>query len=310
MRSKLTLMLVALLAMVGIATAQTPQEAKAAKQKAKQAAAARRAYLDDGTLLAGNGFVQLYKRNDYNFDIVVFQKNGWQGTTFSNNGYATYIQVDGNNSGPLSGFIDVETGVNETVVNGIKVKLTAKVPSEDSKVVNIKYTVTNTTSETKTFKLGSCADTQLAGNDKATISRDGNTITMTSTSGEYQYQYSIGVFSSTGAPLGNLWYGRYYGSDGYTNHVFDDGFDSGYNQGTSDSALAWSWEITLASGASDTFIAGSGEEGGAGGGGATVVDNTGTVSMSDYPYGAATSPSVIGYNGTPEITYYYNVSST
>ena len=301
MRSKLTLMLVALLAMAGIATAQTPQEAKAAKQKAKQAAAARRASIGEGDLLVKSNFVRLYKRNETNFDIEVFQNDDWQGTTFSNGGYATYIQFDGSEKVQLSGFINAET-----VVNGITVKLTAAVPSENSKVVNIKYTVTNPTSETKTFKLGSCADTQLAGNDKATISRDGNTITMKSGA----YKYSIGVFSSTGAPLGNLWYGRYYGSDGYTNHVFDDGFDSGYNQGTSDSALAWSWEITLNPGASDTFIAGSGEEGGAGGGGATVVDNTGTVSMSNYTYGAATNPSVTGYSGTPAITYYYNTENS
>ena len=288
MRSKLTLMLVALLAMAGIATAQTPKEAKAA----------RRASIGEGTELVKNNFVRLYKRSDYNFDIELFQNNAWIGTSYHNGGYATYIQFGESPKVQLSGFINAETVVTETEVNGIKVNLTAKVPSEDSKVVNIKYTVTNTTNETKTFKLGSCADTQLAGNDAATISRDGNTITMKN--GEYQY--SIGVFSSTGAPLGNLWYGRY---SGYTSHVFDNGIDSGYDQGVSDSAIAWSWEITLAPGASDTFIAGSGEEVDA-----TVVDNTGTVSMENYPYGAATNPSVSGYNGTPEITYYYNTTNS
>lgn len=263
MRSKLTLMLVALLATAGIATAQTPQEAKAAKQKAKQAAAARRASIGEGTLLAGNNFVRFYQRYDEYFDIEVFQKNAWQGTTFANEGYATYIQVGGNEKVRLSGYINAET-----VVDGIKVKLTAEVPT-GSKTVNIKYTVTNTTSETKTFKLGSCADTQLAGYDNAAISRDGNTITM-----KYgDYQYSVGVFSSTGDPLGNLWYVRYSNWDGdnydsYTNHVFDDGCDSGYDPGddsNDDSAIAWSWEITLDPGESDTFIAG-------GGGGSAVAD--------------------------------------
>ena len=304
MRSKLTLMLVALFAMAGIATAQTPQEAKAAKQKAKQAAAARRASIGEGTELVKNNFVRLYKRTDYTFDIELFQKNEWIGTTYNNGGYATFIQFDGSEPVLLSDFINAEKDFN-----GIKVKLTAEVPSPDSKVVNIKYTVTNPTGDTKKFKLGSCADTELADNDEAVISRDGNTITMTSGG----YQYSIGVFSSTGAPLGNLWYGRYYGSDYYTNHVFDNGFDSGYVQGDDDdgdSAIAWSWEITLAPGASDTFIAGSGEEGGAGGGGATVVDNTGTVSMDNYTYGTAKNPSVSGYNGNPEITYYYNTTNS
>jgi len=288
-------MLVALLAMAGIATAQTPQEAKAAKQKAKQAAAARRAYIGEGTFLAGNNFVRLYQRDDFKFDIELFQNGDWQQTTFNNDGYETYIQVDGNKIGPLSGYINAEKEVNET---GIKVKLTAEVPSEGSKVVNIKYTVTNTTNGTKTFKLGSCADTQLAGDDYAAISRDGNTITMKNG----DYQYSVGVFSSTGAPLGNLWYGNWAGNS-YKDHVFDNGHDSNYNQGN-DSAIAWSWEITLAPGASDTFIAGGGE------GGAAVVDNTGTVSMSNYTYGAATNPSVSGYNGTPEITYYYNTTNS
>jgi len=295
MRSKLTLMLVALLAMAGIATAQTPQEAKAAKQKAKQAAAARRAYIGDGTLLAGNDFVRLYQRNDLTFDIELFQNEDWRGTTFNNVGYETYIHIDGNKIGPLSGYINAEKEVDET---GIKVKVTAEVPSADSKVVNIKYTVMNTTNETKTFKLGSCADTELAGDDYAAISREGNTITMKN--GEYQY--SVGVFSSTGAPLGNLWYGNWSGGI-YRDHVFDNGHDSDYNQGN-DSAIAWSWEITLAPGQSDTFIVGSGSEGGA-----AVADNTGTVSMSDYTYGAATNPLVSGYNGNPEITYYYNTEN-
>ena len=303
MRSKLTLMLVALLAMAGIATAQTPQEAKAAKQKAKQAAAARRASIGEGTELVKNNFVRLYKRSySENFDIELFQNGAWRGTTFNNNGYATYIQVDGNEKKQLSGYINAET-----VVDGINVKVTAAVPSEDSKVVNIKYTVTNTTGETKTFKLGSCADTELAGNDDAAISRDGNTITMKNVDNGVVYQYSIGVFSSTGAPLGNLWYGNWAGGN-YRNHVFDNGHDSDYNQGN-DSAIAWSWEITLAPNQSDTFIAGSGSEGG-GGGSATVVDNTGTVSMDDYTYGEATNPSVSGYNGTPEITYYYNTTNS
>ena len=250
-----------------------------------------------------NNFVRLYKRSySENFDIELFQNGAWRGTTFNNNGYATYIQVDGNEKKQLSGYINAET-----VVDGINVKVTAAVPSEDSKVVNIKYTVTNTTGETKTFKLGSCADTELAGNDDAAISRDGNTITMKNVDNGVVYQYSIGVFSSTGAPLGNLWYGNWAGGN-YRNHVFDNGHDSDYNQGN-DSAIAWSWEITLAPNQSDTFIAGSGSEGG-GGGSATVVDNTGTVSMDDYTYGEATNPSVSGYNGTPEITYYYNTTNS
>ena len=109
MRSKLTLMLVALLAMAGIATAQTPQEAKAAKQKAKQAAAARRASIGEGTELVKNNFVRLYKRSySENFDIELFQNGAWRGTTFNNNGYATYIQVDGNEKKQLSGYINAE----------------------------------------------------------------------------------------------------------------------------------------------------------------------------------------------------------
>ena len=296
MRSKLTLMLVALLAMAGIATAQTPKEAKAAKQKAKQAAAARRAY---GTYLDGNDYVRVYQRSSENFDIEIYQNSDWRGTTYNDAGYQTYIQFGENEKKPLSGFINTEKDVD-----GIIVKLTAEVPSANSEVVNIIYTVRNTTNEPKTFKLGSCGDTELAGNDEATISRDGKTITMTSTSGGYQYKYSIGVFLSTGAPFGRLWYGNWDGGS-YKDHVFDDGHDSNYNQGTSDSAIAWSWEITLAPGASDTFIAGSG------GGSATVVNNTGTVSMENYTYGAATNnPSVIGYKGNPKITYYYNTTNS
>ena len=44
--------------------------------------------------------------------------------------------------------------------------------------------------------------------------------------------------------------------------------------------------------------------------GALVVNNTGTVSMSNYTYGTAANPEVIGYNGNPEITYYYNTTNS
>ena len=252
MRSKLTLVLVALLAMAGIATAQTPQEAKAAKQKAKQAAAARRASgdIDHGTSLAGNDFVQLYKRNDTNFDIVVFHNNEWKGTTFSNYGYATYIQVDGNKIGPLSGYINAETVVNET---GIKVKLTAEVPSEDSKVVNIKYTVTNTTNETKTLKLESCADTKLGDNDRATISREGNVITMSDP--ESGASYSIAISSNATDPA-SMWYGVF-------NECEDNVFSNkpaGTDPFSDDYGLAWSWSITLAPNETKVFTAGGGSE--------------------------------------------------
>ena len=290
-------MLVALLAMAGIATAQTPQEAKAAKQKAKQAAAARRA-IDDGDLLAGNDNVQFYKRSNTRFDIVVKHNNAWQGTTYVDYGYATYIQFDGSDKVALEDFINAETVVNETVVNGIKVNLTAKVPSEDSKVVNIKYTVTNTTNETKTFKLGSCADTDLAGNDNATISREGNVITMSDPNTDASYSLLI---SSNATDPASMWYGAYY--DRYDN-VFSNTLES-TAPFSGDSGLAWSWSITLAPNKTKVFIVGGGSEVDD-----TVVDNTGTVSMSDYTYGAATNPSVSGYNGTPEITYYYNTTNS
>ena len=294
MRSKLTLMLVALLAMAGIATAQTPQEAKAAKQKAKQAAAARRA---SGTPLAGNENVQFYQRGDENFDIWVKHNDAWRGTSFSDGGYATYIKFDGSDKVRLSGFINAETVVNETVVNGIKVNLTAKVPA-GSMTVNIKYTVKNQTSETKTFKLGSCADTQLAGNDDATISREGNVITMSDPISGASYSLLI---SSNATDPASMWYGAYY--DRYDN-VFSN-TPASTAPYSDDSGLAWSWSITLAPNQTKVFTVGGGSEVDA-----TVVDNTGTVSMSNYTYGTAANPEVIGYNGNPEITYYYNTTNS
>lgn len=294
MRSKLTLMLVALLAMAGIATAQTPQEAKAAKQKAKQAAAARRA---SGTPLAGNENVQFYQRGDENFDIWVKHNDAWRGTSFSDGGYATYIKFDGSDKVRLSGFINAETVVNETVVNGIMVNLTAKVPA-GSMTVNIKYTVKNQTSETKTFKLGSCADTQLAGNDDATISREGNVITMSDPISGASYSLLI---SSNATDPASMWYGAYY--DRYDN-VFSN-TPASTAPYSDDSGLAWSWSITLAPNQTKVFTVGGGSEVDA-----TVVDNTGTVSMSNYTYGTAANPEVIGYNGNPEITYYYNTTNS
>ena len=256
-------MLVALLAMAGIATAQTPQEAKAAKQKAKQATAARRAATNTGTLYKYNDDVQCWNRYEAGgeyycngFDIVVKHNDQWLQTTFSNRGYRTYIQVGEGTKQPLYSdwaYDDPNTVLFEFgrtyTVDDINVVIDAEVP-EGSKAVNIKYTVTNNSNERKTLKLGSCADTQLGNNDNAVISREGNVITM-SDSGTGA-SYSIAISSNATDPA-SMWYGG-------CGWIYDKVFDN-TPAGTpfsGDSGLAWSWSITLKPNETKVFTAGGG----------------------------------------------------
>lgn len=300
MRSKLTLMLVALLAMAGIATAQTPKEKPLRRSVVSSLPSG---YTSNDKVAFGvshNG--TSYTPGHYSgFDIRVKGEDGWYGTTYNDAGYVTVIQVDGGTGKQMiygkNGTDGQKFAFGKTyTVDGIAVSITARIPTETPNAVEITYHVKNTNSVVKTIDLGSCADTQVGSNDDAPVSKSGNIITMSSGN----VSYSLVVKNSANlTAVTRAWYGGYGYS--YVN-VFSNSSDGALSNGT-DTGTAWSWHFTLDAGAEEEFVVGGVE-------GAAVVDNTGTVSMSNYTYGAATNPSVTGYSGTPEITYYYNTTNS
>ena len=293
-------MLVALLAMAGIATAQKPKEKPLRRSSV---ASLPSGYTSNDKVAFGvshtNGGSSIYHYSG--FDIRVKSGENWYSTTYRDQGYATVIQVDGANMQMIYGNDESDGekfafGKTYTV-DGIQVFITARIPTETPDVVEITYHVKNTNSVAKTIDLGSCADTQVGDDDDAQVSKSGNKITMSNDA----VSYSLVVRNSANpTALTSVWYGSY--SWNWSNYVFSNKVDGGMSN--TDSATAWSWHFTLDAGAEQDFVVGGGQ-------GATVVDNTGTVSMENYTYGAATNnPSVSGYNGNPEITYYYNTTNS
>ena len=302
MRSKLTLMLVALLAMAGIATAQTPKKKPLRRSLSTSLPSGYTSNDEVAFGVSHNGTDGYPPDHKSGFDIRVKGEDGrWNSTTYYDAGYATVIQVEGGTGKKMIYGKDTSDGQKFAfgktyTVDGIQVSITARIPTETPDVVEITYHVKNTNTVAKTIDLGSCADTQVGETDRAPVSKSGNKITMSSGN----VSYSLVVRNSANpTAVTRVWYGSYYYC---LDNVFSNSGDGNLSDGT-DTGTAWSWHFTLGAGVEEEFVVGGGE-------GAAVVDNTGTVSMSNYTYGAATNPSVTGYSGTPEITYYYNTENS
>ena len=248
-----------------------------------------------------NGYVQFSTGGEgysnYGFNIM-FDPTG-QGnylkTTYNNKGYETYIQVGNNSKALLYSSGAFEFGKTFTN-NGIQVKIYAEIPAgENVKTIAIKYVIKNTTNSDLEIKLGSCADTQIASNDKAAISiENGNTIIMKDgTASEYRISAGSAAFTT-------LWYGYY--SDRQSNVFTDVRNDANYSY-SGDSGLAWSWTITVPAGKTIWRYAGGGEE--------ALSSQTCSVVMDDYTYGGTPStPSVPDAYENPDIDYYYNTTNS
>ena len=175
MRSKLTLMLVALLAMAGIATAKTPKKAKAARRSIE--ASLPSGYTDNDKVAFGVWHDDYWGSSiDHysGFDIRVKGEDGWYSTTYYDEGYATVIQVEGGTGKQMIYGKDTSDGEKFVfgktyTVDGIQVSITAQIPEETPDVVEITYHVKNTNTVAKTIDLGSCADTQVGDEDTEAV---------------------------------------------------------------------------------------------------------------------------------------------
>jgi len=152
-------------------------------------------------------------------------------TTYDNMGYRTHMQVDGNERLYFGEFAYGKQYTSDGVVADITAQL-------HGKTVYIIYTLTNTNSETKTVKIGSCADTQISSNDDAPCSFTEKGIKMIDGSGSNEFTLMPGNGNFT-----TRWYGYYREA---TANVFNNREDpSVYSD---DSGIAWSWTIEIPAG--------------------------------------------------------------
>lgn len=240
------------------------------------------------------------------FDIKFKKGDYWYSTTYSDNGYYTYISFDNGNSK------QVVNGSSKLILNqpytigDLEITISVSIPDPNNSTVRIQYTIKNNNPDNAiSIKLGSCADTKVGDNDAATVSIEENQngqkyIVMrdNETGAEYKISAGLGDYAFT-----RMWYGDYSGngnSSSYTEHVFD---SSDHAHSSTDTALSWSWDITIPAGATVRRYAGGGED--------VLSPQTGDVVMADYTYGDTPStPSVSNVQENPAIVYYYNTTNT
>ncbi len=196
------------------------------------------------------------------FNIHINYNDEWLQTTYSDLGYQTVISFDGGNTRTGIGFNDNDYWGNGNfefgktfTVNGIEVTLVASIPDATTGAVTVKYFVTNTTNTAKSFKLGTYADTQVGNNDRCNVYREGaQTVVMehdNPSSSQCGAIYKITAIT----PFDTMWFGT-WGKTLLPTKTFVDSYE--YMPGT-DSAIAWSWNISLQPGESTMRAIGTGE---------------------------------------------------
>ena len=193
-----------------------------------------------------------YGGNYPTFDIKGNFNNTLQSTTFSDDGYETYLKVGNRNAVYVNDFS------GNTAYSDLKIQIEVK-PDKGGQLLQIVYTVTNTTKDLITFDLGTGADVKIANDDDAKIEPlTGNSgFKMAST-----YQSDNGAqfnFFGKGyqgvTSVDGFWYGswsrEWYGHQKTT--VFNTVPSESY-QGTGDSAASWCWlDETIAGGEVKTY---------------------------------------------------------
>jgi len=180
----------------------------------------------------------MYKNSGYGFDVQGISDGRAIQTTCGNGGYKTRMQVGEND--PIS-FDKFEYG-KQYVSDGVTAEITAKLYG---KSVNIIYTLTNTTNETKVVKIGSWADVQIGEDDSAPCSFTENGIRMVDDSNTNEFKLIPGDGNFT-----TRWYGYYYEAD---DNVFVNRDDTSVF--SKDSGIAWSWTIEIPAGETVTKTA-------------------------------------------------------
>ena len=183
------------------------------------------------------------------FDIRGKSGDSYISTTFSGrgsgNGYYTMMQVGDNDIYNFSPFAFDKVYESD----GVKAFVSA---SLNNNAVHVSYHIQNDGDSQKTIKIGSCGDTMIDASDNANVSfqsKDGkNGIKMD------DGNYIFWILPGNDSDFTTRWSGKYSGNNNgssYKDHVFD----NGNNDIGTDSALAWSWTVTLRAGETTTKTA-------------------------------------------------------
>lgn len=178
------------------------------------------------------------------FDVYGIGENGSHiSSTYGNGGYRTAEGDEQGHSDYISDASGFKLG-EEYDSNNDNVTTSITAEAQNNAVL-VTYELQNNSGEEKTVMIGSSGDTAVNGNDHATVSflPSGTGVQMVDSETGYKF-----VVLPNGDDFDSLWYGAYNNSgDSYRNHVFDNNMNrensSEYN---GDSAVAWSWEVTLA----------------------------------------------------------------
>lgn len=178
-----------------------------------------------------NGKMKYYKKSYSAFDVKGYVNNALQSTTFMDSGYESKLKVDNNEAEDMNFYEN-----QEQVINGIAWDIECSFIN-NGRYVKIAYTLTNNNASTSTISLGTYADVQIAGNDRATIERFENSNGLRLYDDETNIQFSFYGKSVAGTTdVDNLWIGEYpYEEDNCFNHNTIDKIQE------EDSAFAFSW---------------------------------------------------------------------
>ena len=223
-----------------------------------------------------DGYIRLgsmaftYKNNG--FDIRGLYGNNWIRTSY-NNVYPTYLKFEGQDTSTLSPLFFITSDANSDGIkdamscteNGVKVAITAAKYQDTT--LQVLYTLKNTSAETKTFRLGTGTDVQIASADNANISVIGNDagLKMVSNDSRDAINNVYPQFSFFGSgydgvtDVTEFWYGPY--SSSYSEYHWNGNSKNAvfYTKANSvaldskDSAMSWHWNVTLAAGETKVY---------------------------------------------------------
>ena len=196
---------------------------------------------DIETPVKEEGTTVRYYTRDTGFDItgVDADKKDIK-VTYSYQGFHTGISIDGGATMWLTDLGDNDPygkiTLGKTFTNdGIEVTVVLSLNSTKNAVIAT-YIVKNTNASSKTVKVGSCADTEVNGNDDSPVKLYNTGIMMYNDNIQFALLPGGGDFTTR-------WFGAYYDSGYYYDLLFENNDSTGTFSG--DSALAYSWTLEL-----------------------------------------------------------------
>jgi len=155
------------------------------------------------------GSVMAYAVSDGDFDIQGYYDNAWRRTTYNNGGYETYLKVNAQTKGVDA--CTTEAGGDTVLDLNVAIDF---VFTNGGKTLQIVYTVKNTTNAAKTFSLGTGADVQISGDDKAAIAPfadDSGFMMIADEESKPQFNF-FGCGYEGVTDVSDFWYGAYFSS--------------------------------------------------------------------------------------------------